>query len=248
MDLAPNGRRFANLCRDLFTLAQDVAFQDMEIRGPARGWRWEERIADTLARRGYPVDAGPGGIRVFGVIPASGLRHQTDAALSCIDAHVLGEWKSFTGPVPKNELLRFKAATDDLYDAFARRLPRQPVLRLFGVGGEVSPQLRWYAARHGIALVERSRWPAPVLADPELHWPDETAPTEVDQRRLRWLSRPLQQVYPQLPDGSLRLPPPPTAAAVGSLLALQDRWSVRLWSALDAEPGTFERFAADLIA
>lgn len=33
-----------------------------------------------------------------------------------------------------------------------------------------------------------------------------------------------------------------------ALLALQDRWSARLWSALDADPGTFERFAASLVA
>jgi len=248
VELATRGRRFADLCRDLYTLAQDVAFNDIAIRGPARGWRWEARIADTLAHRGYPVEAMPGGVRVFGAVPASGLRHQTDAALSCVDAHAIGEWKSYTGPVPKNELLRFKAATDDLYDTLARQLPRQPVLRLFGVGGDVSPQLRWYAARHGIALVERSRWPAPVLADPELPWPDGTAPAGPDQRRLGWLSRPLQQVYPQLPDGSLRLPPPLPTPAVEALLALQSRWSARLWSTLDADPGSFERFAADLVA
>ncbi len=248
MELATRGRRYADLCRDLYTLAQDVATDDTTARGPARGWRWEALIADALAHRGYPVDAVPGGVRVFGAVPASGLRHQTDAALHCVDAHVIGEWKSYTGPVPKNELLRFKAATDDLYDTLGRRLPRQPILRLFGVGGDASPQLRWYAARHGITLVECTRWPAPVLADPDLAWPVTSAPSATDQRRLSWLSRPLQQVYPQLPDGSLRLPPPLPAAAVEALLALQDRWSTRLWALLDAEPGSFERFAADLVA
>lgn len=248
MELTTRGRRFADLCRDLYTLAQDVAADPTAERGASRGWRWETRIAETLARRGYPVDATPGGVRVFGAIPASGLRHQTDTALSCTDAHVIGEWKSYTGPVPKNELLRFKAATDDLYDTLAVRSPRQPVVRLFGVAGDASPQLRWYAARHGIALVERTRWPAPVLADPDLIWPPDGAPPATDQRRLSWLTRPLQQVHPQLPDGSLRLPPPPLGHAVDALLALQDRWSARLWSLLDTEPGSFERFAADLVA
>jgi hypothetical protein len=248
VELTTRGRRVADLCRDLYTLAQDVASDNTITPGPARGWRWENRIANTLAHRGYPVEAMPGGVRVFGVVPASGLCHQTDAALSCADAHVIGEWKSYTGSVPKNELLRFKAATDDLYDTLALRLPRQPVLRLFGVGGDVSSQLRWYAARHGIALVERTRWPAPVLADPDLAWPADGAPSTTDLRRLRWLSRPLQQVYPQLPDGSLRLPPPLPDPAVDALLTLQDRWSARLWALLDAEPGSFERFAADLVA
>jgi len=184
VELATRGRRFADLCRDLYTLAQDVAFNDIAIRGPARGWRWEARIADTLAHRGYPVEAMPGGVRVFGAVPASGLRHQTDAALSCVDAHVIGEWKSYTGPVPKNELLRFKAATDDLYDTLARRLPRQPVLRLFGVGGDVSPQLRWYAARHGITLVERSR--CPPRCSPTPSFPGRTAPRPPDPISAAW--------------------------------------------------------------
>lgn len=248
MELTTHGRRFADLCRDLYTLAQDIGCDATAIRGPERGWRWESRIADTLAYRGYPVEAIPGGVQVLGAVPASGLRHQTDAALTCRDAHVIGEWKSYTGPVPKNEVLRFKAATDDLFDTLAQRLPRQPVLRLFGVGGDVSLQLRGYAARHGITLVERSRWPAPVLADPDLPWPPEHAPPRIDQRRLRWMSRPLQEVFPQLPDGSLRLPPPLPAASVEALLALQDRWSARLWSVLDSNPGSFERFAADLVA
>jgi hypothetical protein len=248
VELARGGRRFADLCRDLYTLAQDPDAGRPPVRGPERGWSWEARIAEALALRGYPAEPMPGGVRVFGAVPASGLRHQTDAAVHCTDAHVVGEWKCYSGPVPKNELLRFKAATDDLYDAMSRRPPRLPVLRLFGVGGDVSPQLRWYAARHGVSLVERSRWPAPVLADPLLAWPGGDGPSQTDRRRLRWLSRPMQDAYPRLPDGSLRLPPPPPDSAVEALLALQDRWSDRLWSAVDAEPGTFEQFAAELVA
>jgi hypothetical protein len=227
VDLTRGGRRFADLCRNLFALAQGAAQNTAALRGPERGWSWEAQIADALARRGFPAEPLPGGVRVFGAVPATGLRRQTDAAPHCVDVHVVGEWKSYSGAVPKNELLRFKAATDDLYDSLAVRLPRRPVLRLFGVAGDASPQLRWYAARHGIALIERSRWPAPVLADPLLPWPPGLEPTNDDLRRLRWLNRPMQDAYPWMPDGSLRLPPPPAAAAVDTLLALQDRWSDR---------------------
>lgn len=173
------GQTFATLCQDLFALAQ----APFEQHGQARGLAWEQRVADYLARRGFPIDAIPAGVRVFGSLPASGLRHQTDAAIDCMDAHVIGEWKAYARPVAKNELLRFKAATDDIYDSLAELRPRLPVLRLFGVAGDASQELRWYAARHGICLVERTRWPAPVLADLSLCW-GELGPTLIDRERL----------------------------------------------------------------
>jgi hypothetical protein len=225
-------RSYSGLCRDLFLLAQE---NDDGV-GPDRGPRWESGIALELALQGYPVASVPGGIRVFGVLPASGLRHQTDAAIDCADAHVIGEWKSYRGAVPKNEMLRFKAASDDIYDSLLEHRPRLPVLRLFGVRGDASRDLRWYAARHGITLVERSRWPSPLLADIGLPWPPGQGPGRIDRNRLAWLSRPLQRVYPQQPDGSLRLQRPLPAAAVDVLLDLHDRWSERLWEALDSSP------------
>lgn len=222
-------RRFPALCAQLYLLAQD----DDSTEGPERGWRWERRIADALAVRGFPVRSVAGGVEVHGVLPASGLRHQIDAEIVCRDAEVIGEWKAYRGAVPKNELLRFKAITDDLYDAMAVRPPRRPILRLFGVAGDASPELRWYAARHGIALVERSRWPAAVLADPLLRWPSCDGPSEIDRQRLAWLSRPLQHVYPRLSDGRLMLPRRLPDSAVEALLAIHDRWSDRLWQLRD---------------
>lgn len=232
------GRRFSTLCQDLFTLAQ----MPDTSRGPERGWRWENRIADYLGRRGYPVEPLPGGIRVYGAVPASGLRHQTDAGIDCVDAHVIGEWKSYRGAVPKNEVLRFKATTDDLYESIVELRPRMDVLRLFGVAGDASPELRWYAARHGVCLVERSRWPAPVLADVALPWGDAFGPRSIDRDRLTWLSRPLQRVYPRLPDGSLRHPRRLPDAAIESLLAIHDHWSDQLWDLVERREGEFEDY------
>jgi hypothetical protein len=232
------GRRFAELCHDLFVLAQVPE----EVRGSEQGWRWENRIADYLGRKGYPVEPLPGGVRVYGVVPTSGLRHQTDAVVDCADAHVIGEWKAYSGAVPKNEVLRFKAATDDLYESIIELRPRIDVLRLFGVCGDASNELRWYAARHGICLVERTRWPAPVLADVTLPWGDLVGPGSIDRSRLRWLSRPLQKVYPRMPDGSLRLPRRLPDSAVEALLGIHDRWSDRLWDLVESRPSMFEDY------
>jgi hypothetical protein len=236
------GRRFSTLCQDLFALAQVPD----EVRGSERGWRWESKIADYLGRKGYPVEPMPGGVRVFGAVPSSGLRHQTDAAIDCVDAHVIGEWKAYRNPVPKNEVLRFKATTDDLYESIVELRPRMDVLRLFGIAGDASAELRWYAARHGICLVERTRWPAPVLADPSLPWGDVPGPAPIDRNRLMWLSRPLQQVYPCLPDGSLRLPRRLPDSAVESLLEMHDHWSDQLWDLVEQRYGSFEDYVGAL--
>src|SRR5207253_5834 len=127
---------------------------------------------------------------------------------SCRDADVIGEWKAYSVAVPKNEVLLFKAKTDDIYEAMRGRRGARPVYRVFGMAGDASPSLRIYAARYGIALVERGCWPAPVLADPLLRWPQGTAPSDDDLRRLRYLYRPLQRVYRPTPDGGLSIPAP----------------------------------------
>lgn len=223
------GRRFPVLCRDLYLLAQEID----PTPGPARGWAWERRIAETLFLRGFPVRSVAGGLEVHGAVPASGLRHQIDAEIGCRDALVIGEWKAYSSPIPKNEVLRFKAVTDDIYESMSAQPPRRPLLRLFGSAGDASYELRRYAARHGIALVERSRWPAAVLADRELRWPDGMAPTEYDRRRLAWLCRPMQRVLRPRPDGSLVISRSPAEPAIDALLALHDWWSKRLSGILE---------------
>jgi hypothetical protein len=225
------GRRFAALCAELYLLT----LEDLEGSGPARGWRWEQLIAERLIDKGYPARAIPGGGSIFGVLPASGLRHQIDAEITCTDALVIGEWKAHRGPVPKNDVLRFKAISDDIFDGMAGRPPRLPILRLFGVAGDASPELRWYAARHGIILVERTRWPAPVVADPWLQWPADAEPTRVELERTRWLSRSLQEAYPQADGGGYIVPPLPSSSALDAVLRTHDRLSQRLWAAIDRE-------------
>jgi len=148
------------------------------------------------------------------------------------------EWKAYRGAVPKNEVLHFKAVTDDLYDGTGTRVSIRPVLRLFGVAGDASDPLRRYTARFGIALVERSRWPAcwptRMSADPTA-WPRS--------RRPRPPARPPALAHPAdaggLPDRARRhldVPRATRPAAVVALLALQDRWSERLWDLVDIKP------------
>lgn len=211
------------MCALLHTIAQ----QPDPTSGPERGYRWERRVERELLLNGFAIRNLSAGSRVLGTFSASGLRHQVDAEIRCERAFVIGEWKSFTGLVPKNEILRFKAVTDDYYEVMSAGVRRAPVLRVFGISGDGSLGLRHYAARHGIALIERSRWPAAVLADPSLRWPGE-GPPEGDQRRLARMTRPMQSVMRHQDDGSMLLECPPRDAAVEALLRLQERWSARL--------------------
>ena len=159
---------FDTLCSDLFVLAQHGIDGST---GTARGRRWEEAVAAKLGERGIPVEAVPGGYTVLSFLSLSGLMHQVDATLSCSDAIVLAEWKAYGDSFPKNELLRFKAATDDYYMSFGTVGLSRPVFRLFEEIGNASDRVRRYAALHGIALIESDRWPLPTLVSDEFDWP-----------------------------------------------------------------------------
>ena len=157
----------------------------------------------------------PGGCKVFGHAPLSGLTHQIDGTIACPDALVVGEWKAHRGAIPKNELLRFKAATDDYYAAMAGDIPGCPIMRVFGGAGRASRELRGYAALHGITVIDPEHWPAPLLAADHLRWPQrrQPVPPSGDCRALAWLSRPLQQVLQPL---ERRVPcPAPTTGFEG---------------------------------
>lgn len=231
-------QRFEVMCAVLHCLAQEHD----PTQGPERGANWERRIERELLLRGFPIRSLVVGAPLLGAFAASGLRHQIDAEIRCERAFVIGEWKAFTGPVPKNEILRFKAVTDDYYDGMAPGTRRASIMRVFGVSGDGSVELRRYAARHAICLVERSRWPATVLADPLLPWPVRR-PSDADRRRLAWLARPMQEVLRPQEDGTMLMAQSPSPAAIDALLRLQDRWSSRFDEQLadKADPYCLER-------
>ena len=85
-----------------------------------------------------------------------------------------------------------------------------------------------------------------MLADSSFSWSPSEGPSEIDLHRLRWLSRSLQEVYPRLPDGSLRIMRRLPDPAIQALLVLHDYWSDRLWDLIDSQPIRFERYAIRL--
>ena len=225
---------FTDLCLDLFVLAQQRTGRPV---GVTRGRVWEDAVAERLAERGIPVESVPGGYRVLGFMSLSGLLHQVDSTLSCSDAIILAEWKAYRGSFPKNELLRFKAATDDYYMAFGAAGLSRSVFRVFGGIGEASCELRSYAALHGIALIERDRWPLPILASTECIWPSNPvgAPSGNEQKALAWGVRSLQRVLRPHSSGGFLLPRPQSTARVDAFLRLHEYWSDRLWEDIDLE-------------
>jgi hypothetical protein len=227
------------LLRNLFCLANAHL-----LAGEAGDGRsFERRVERHLAAMGVrPVEVFSG-VRSLGSHSLSGLRHQIDATGRTRDAIVIGEWKAYQSLIPKNDLLRFKAATDD-YWLRQHAYATAPVIRIFGGTGYVSPGLRRYAARWGICLITPDRWPAPILAAQTTAWSD-TAPDRLARRYLAWLCRPISAVCtPQL-DGGWLIPKPPTDAIIDHFLALHDRWSDELWRGFDRRPGSLERWVRD---
>jgi hypothetical protein len=219
------------MCDRLFRLAQLVD----PTPGPARGRRFEVRVEQELMRLAIPARAVPGGVQILGTLPASGMRHQIDAEAWCRDCDVIGEWKAYQSLVPKNDLLLFKAKTDDLYEELVSRRPHpRPVVRVFGMAGDASREARAYAARHGIVLIERSRWPVPVLGDPLMDWEVES-PASSEQRALAFLGRPMHRVYRRTNDGRLVSPRYLDPTVVDELLAVHERISARFDRLIRAE-------------
>ena len=228
----------SEFCRDLFLLA----YVGIASSGPIRGWHWEQRVAGYLAKQAAPVEVLPGGYKLFGHVSLSTLKHQIDGTIGCADAIVIGEWKAFKGKMPKNELLRFKAATDDYFMALGGQAPKRPVVRIFGGTGEASDPTRAYAYHHGIVLIENGLWPVPTLIADNPFWrrSDVGGPSAVDRTHLGWAARPFQNVLSAQTGGAFVFPKPPEKAKVDALLSLHEYWSNELWNEIDYEPGHFE--------
>lgn len=227
---------FTSFLRDLFC----VANAHLAAGGAGDGRAFERRIERHLAATGVrPVEVFSG-VRALGSQSLSGLYHQIDATGSTREAIVIGEWKAYRGSIPKNDLMRFKAATDD-YWLRQHRFATAPVMRVFGGTGHVSSALRRYAAHWGICLITTDRWPAPLLASETTAWPGE-GPDRLARRYLAWLARPLGAVCAPQPDGSWSIPKPATDATIDHFLALHDHWSDELWRRFDSRPGSFEQW------
>ncbi|MCY4580569.1 MAG: hypothetical protein OXD31_16195 [Chloroflexi bacterium] len=227
-----------SLCRDIFLLAH----ADVDSHGPRRGQEWEQRIAEYLANRNVPVESHPGGYTVFGHVSLSALKHQIDASIGCSDAIVVAEWKAFKGRMLKNELLRFKAASDDYFMALGSNMPSRPVVRIFGGTGYASDEIRAYAYLHGIVLIETERWPTPTLVSNSViqNIAKFTGPEVADRKHMAWTFRPVQKVLVAQRDGSFVFPKPPASAMIKSLNSIHEYWSDALWEEIDSEPGGFE--------
>ncbi len=217
----------ADLVLELFLAAQQAPVGD----GPAFERAFVERLHGTTIR----IESVPGGARLYGFASQSGLAHQLDVVAALADGDVIVELKAHRGAMPKNELLRFKAATDDYLMGLAADAPSRPIYRVFGGPGHASRGMRRYAALHGIALVEGGRWPSLVLAGERVPWSVEEAPSLETRRSILALVRPMQEALRPIRGGYFASPWARTQSP-DAILELQDEWSFRLWAELDRGP------------
>lgn len=199
---------------------------------PSDGLALERSMVDRLHQRGARMESIPGGCQLYGFASQSGLAHQLDLVVGLDGADAIVELKANRSSLPKDGLLRFKAATDDYFVGLGRELPNRPIYRVYGGLGTASRGMRRFAALHGIAVVEGDRWPSCALGSDDVSWPDEDGPSVEARRMLRRLVRPMQEVLHPVRDGYL-VPPWPEAYSPDAILDVQDEWSSRVWGALD---------------
>jgi hypothetical protein len=233
----------ADLCLDLFLLGH----AHLAAGQAGDGVAFERRVRDHLDT--VALSHGTG-FRIFPRRSTSGIYHQLDEEITCAQACVVGEWKAYTGQIPKNDLIRFKSATDDYWLAHTTRRD-QPVVRIFGGTGSVTEAMRAYAAQWGIIRIVPDRWPIPTLCDPELlSSPGRLdPPSQLDRRALTSLARPLNTVLELQQDRSWRIPAVPTPADLDGRLQLWEQWSDRAWGWWDDDvPARFDWLVDSRIA
>lgn len=81
-------------------------------------------------------------------------------------------------------------------------------------------------------MIERDRWPGPVVSSASTRWPDsDGAPTADVRDRLARLVRPVHAVLQPAANGYLFVPWL-SRSELDGLIALEDEWSTRMWAAL----------------
>lgn len=232
----------AQLALDLFLLGH----AHREAGQAGDGFAFERRVRTHLQTSSMPHGLD---FRVLGRHSLSGLYHQIDEQTACDQALVVGEWKAHTGQMPKNELMRFKAASDD-YWLGGRADTTLPIVRVFGGTGALSAKLQAYAACWGIILITPGLWPIPTLCDPHLLWDPAglPPPSGAELTALASMVRPLGATLKPQPDGTWRVPAMPTAAQIAGSCALWQRYSDQAWSWWhDSRPARFDALLADRV-
>lgn len=211
---------------------------------PGDGRRLERDVRELMVTRGLRSEQVPGGYSLLGIGSASGLWHQLDLEAHLDDAVLVGELKAHTGRLPKNELLRFVAATDDLYVGSSRRAARTPIWRAIAGTFTSTPAERSFAAIHGVLVVEPSTIPSLLLAAPALALPDELDPLADPERvAVAGLARPMQTLFSSSPRGASRTHIR-DAATYRFGIRSQAEWSTRVFASRGPEPDEKDGAAA----
>ena len=206
----------------LFQATRDPAAQ----AAVSDGDRWERYVASTLRSAGARVGQLPGTCMPFGLRSMSGLPHQVDLAASVPDSVFLLEMKAHRRIVPKNDLLRFAAVSEDCFLGLGPYAPSQPLYRMLVSIAPTSPPARLYAGVRGVGIIDGSMWPAATLASPRLSWPVGTVPPGARERAaLAQLVRPMQDDFSLRANGAgVRYA---AAAPIAWAIQLQEEWSAR---------------------
>lgn len=169
--------------------------------GAERGRRFEKLFYDLCERRGVHLTEKAGSVSLAEQSSASGLRHEVDGATRSTSCVTHWELKHLTSPLEKNELLIFNNKSLDYLQGSSRFYAQIPMHRFLLCGNNIRDDCRQFAVLWGIAVIEPSRFPFPLIYEAVARGAN-TCLSQVDCLAVRdlavWSHRPLQRVIEEL--------------------------------------------------
>lgn len=169
--------------------------------GPERGRRFEGLFYGLCERRGIHLSEKAGSVSLAEQRTASGLRHEVDGATKAVNCVTHWELKHLTTKLEKNELLIFNGKSLDFLQGSNSFYAKTPLYRFLLSGFNIRDECRYFAGLWGIAVIEPSRLPMPLLYEAVARG-GAVCLSEADLLAVRdlaiWSCRPLQQVLKEL--------------------------------------------------
>lgn len=140
-----------------------VRFAHLKGVGAERGRELERILKDYCIQKGLSLRSSVGSVSLFNLPASSGLRHEVDAGIRIRDILLYSEYKAYTGPVPKGEVMIFNQKSIDYYFTYALQNGVRPFYRALISDSQIEQSVRKLCYLWSIITVEPHLLPMPVI-------------------------------------------------------------------------------------